>query len=630
VGFTDTIVRSFAKASADIQNIGRAIGDVFTIGFSAANKKLGENVKGDYARIDAELKAREATILSELDGNSRQQDAADEKAKAAARAKTVDKPPVDETAILNSLRRQQQQDAIANAEAAALQRHLQDELAIYKSFEKQREQAEKTSFDQGKISADEYFARRKADLQSETDQELAILNAQLKAAQDAAARSAAEGATNTAKAKQFGPDTQAGKAYSAAAAKDDQEHIANLTKIDELQTKITTTTIDGQTKAQALDDEQFKQKNEINLKLLEFEKEIDSTADKRRAVAQAEIEIEKQKLTVILQQSGATQAQVQAELARFTAAKTAQVNFTEEQKSGADQLKELADQRAAIEEKVASGQLFQVQGQQQIREIEQARLPVLQQIAAELLAQAQATGDEDKIAAAEDFQKQVTQIQVQSNQVGQQIATIKQGIQSSLTGGIEQFFNSLVTGTRSVGDAFKGLAASVIDSIAKMTAQMLSQIIVAKLLQAALGGAGVGGGGGGDSPLGIAKAFGFAEGGLIRGPGGPKDDKVPALLSHGEYVVKADAVSQIGVGNLEAINRGLKIPAIENLSLPKFAEGGLVGGSGGLGDSNINLGIGLDEGLILRHLSSKAAGNIIIQHLANNPKAAGKALSRSQ
>jgi hypothetical protein len=55
-----------------------------------------------------------------------------------------------------------------------------------------------------------------------------------------------------------------------------------------------------------------------------------------------------------------------------------------------------------------------------------------------------------------------------------------------------------------------------------------------------------------------------------------------------------------------------------------------VGGSGGLGDSNINLGIGLDEGLILRHLSSKAAGNIIIQHLANNPKAAGKALSRSQ
>jgi hypothetical protein len=177
-----------------------------------------------------------------------------------------------------------------------------------------------------------------------------------------------------------------------------------------------------------------------------------------------------------------------------------------------------------------------------------------------------------------------------------------------------------------VGDAFKGLAASVIDSLAKMAAQMLAQIVIAKLLQAALGGA-TGGAGGGLTAL----IPGHAEGGLIKGPGGPKDDKVPAMLSHGEYVIKADAVSQFGVGNLEAINRGLKIPSVENLALPKFAEGGLVGNvGGGGGDSSINLGIGLDEGLILRHLSSKAAGNIVIQHLANNPKAAGKALSRSQ
>jgi len=54
-----------------------------------------------------------------------------------------------------------------------------------------------------------------------------------------------------------------------------------------------------------------------------------------------------------------------------------------------------------------------------------------------------------------------------------------------------------------------------------------------------------------------------------------------------------------------------------------------VGNAGGGGDSSIHLGIGLDEGLILKHLSSKTAGNIILNHLANNPKAASKALSRS-
>lgn len=122
---------------------------------------------------------------------------------------------------------------------------------------------------------------------------------------------------------------------------------------------------------------------------------------------------------------------------------------------------------------------------------------------------------------------------------------------------------------------------------------------------------------------------GHAEGGLIQGPGGPKSDSIPARLSHGEFIVKADAVASFGVANLDAINRGLRIPSIERLALPRYAEGGLVGEAGAGGESNINLGISLDEGLILKHLSSKAAGNIILNHLANNPKAAGKALSRS-
>jgi hypothetical protein len=149
-----------------------------------------------------------------------------------------------------------------------------------------------------------------------------------------------------------------------------------------------------------------------------------------------------------------------------------------------------------------------------------------------------------------------------------------------------------------------------------------------KLLKAAMGGAGgfagggsVGGGGGGG---------GFAGGGLIKGAGSKTSDSIPARVSPGEYIVQADAVSAFGVHNLEAINRGLQIPSLAHLSLPKFAEGGLVGmGAGSSPSSNINLGIGLDKGLILQHLESKEAGRVILTHLANNPKAAGKALSRS-
>ncbi|MGO5463521.1 hypothetical protein, partial [Bifidobacterium animalis] len=48
----------------------------------------------------------------------------------------------------------------------------------------------------------------------------------------------------------------------------------------------------------------------------------------------------------------------------------------------------------------------------------------------------------------------------------------------------------------------------------------------------------------------------FATGGLVRGPGGPKDDKIPALLSNHEYVLNAKAVRNIGVDNLNALNSG--------------------------------------------------------------------------
>ena len=46
----------------------------------------------------------------------------------------------------------------------------------------------------------------------------------------------------------------------------------------------------------------------------------------------------------------------------------------------------------------------------------------------------------------------------------------------------------------------------------------------------------------------------FATGGHVQGPGGPTEDKIPALLSDGEYVMTADAVNRLGVKNLNALN----------------------------------------------------------------------------
>lgn len=45
--------------------------------------------------------------------------------------------------------------------------------------------------------------------------------------------------------------------------------------------------------------------------------------------------------------------------------------------------------------------------------------------------------------------------------------------------------------------------------------------------------------------------YGHADGGPIRGPGGPRDDAIPARLSNGEHVFDADSVTAIGGGDNE-------------------------------------------------------------------------------
>jgi hypothetical protein len=499
-------------------------------------------------------------------------------------------------------------DAAARAALALLEKQLQDELAIHRAYAKQTEQVDVEMFAKGEVSLKEYYDRRKTAVTADAAEEVEILRKAIEHENEAAKNAALARAKAKADKDVKGEDKQHAIEIQA------------LTKVEELQTKIHEIEINASTKIQALDTEEFKKREENQQKILEFHKLIDTTQGKGLEAAKAEIAIEQQKLQIILAQSGASQAEIDRELARYAQVKMAEAAFSQTRQDGANATKLLDDQRAAIEDKVRNGKLFQVQADQQILDLYRQQIPALQQIADKMKETAKT---EEEQVQAEDYQKKVDQLKTQANTAGQQIATIKAGLAGSLNTGLNQFFTNMVQGTQSIGQAFKSLASSVLSSIAQMIAQMLIQIMVATLLKAAM--AGMSGGGLVPSVGGGA----FAEGGLIQGPGGPKSDSIPARVSAGEYIVKADAVDAFGVQNLEAINRGLKIPSIERLALPKFADGGLVGSGGGGGDSNINLGIGLDEGLILKHLSSKAAGNIILQHLTNNPKAAGKALSRS-
>lgn len=49
--------------------------------------------------------------------------------------------------------------------------------------------------------------------------------------------------------------------------------------------------------------------------------------------------------------------------------------------------------------------------------------------------------------------------------------------------------------------------------------------------------------------------------GKVTGPGGPIDDKIPAMLSNGEYVIPADTVKAIGVKKLDKLVKATHTPA---------------------------------------------------------------------
>jgi len=133
---------------------------------------------------------------------------------------------------------------------------------------------------------------------------------------------------------------------------------------------------------------------------------------------------------------------------------------------------------------------------------------------------------------------------------------------------LEDGLVGIISGTESVGSAFK-----------KMTNQIIADLIriqVQKLIINSIGGSGGlfsflgfnGGGQVGAGPVNLLEATGYDTGGAVRGPGTGTSDSIPAWLSNGEFVVREAVVSRPGVlPFLKALNDG---------ALPGFATGGLV------------------------------------------------------
>jgi hypothetical protein len=81
---------------------------------------------------------------------------------------------------------------------------------------------------------------------------------------------------------------------------------------------------------------------------------------------------------------------------------------------------------------------------------------------------------------------------------------------------------------------------------------------------------------------------GYAEGGMVHGPGTPTSDSVTARLSAGEFVMRAAAVQRWGPAFMQALN-GMS-GRMPSRGIPSFAGGGMVTAGGGGTPVHLHLG----------------------------------------
>ena len=550
---------------------------------------------------------------------------------------TEQKTLEQQTMVADAEEKKKLAESMQKAKLAQIEAGFANELSLYKAEHSRADQENEASYVKGLESLAAYYDRKKQLAAESSKKEIDSLTAE--------------------RARVL-----------AAPTKDGAEKIANQTKAADLANKIAIARVNAEKTAQQLTNEGAQKQEELDKKVLDFQSQIARAQGLKFDEASERIAAEALEMARTLKEAGIAPDQVDAMIAKFKAAATQQAQFAGMKSSGQGAVSALTEDEEDIRLKNLA-----VVADVKIAELERARIPVLQALANQM--KAAAVGPE-QIKEADDFAKGVDRIAEAAKKSAVSMESFKDQASQAIKGDLANFLGS-ITQARSVGQAFAQLANSVVGSIQRIVAQMLIELVMRKLIQAVThqdqgatgvataaakgaaqaaplimasgtmttaGGviitAGIGLGVSAEAlqaaatTLLIANSMsagaGMAGGGFVTGPGSGTSDSIPARLSAGEFVVRAAAVQSVGLDTLSAINRGFRIPGIRGMSIPRFADGGLV--SRGSGSSGVDLNIGLDlaEGLILKHLSSKKAQKIVLTHIGNNPKAVSKALSRGQ
>ena len=306
-------------------------------------------------QVTAQEKKRDELIEEQraADKELADQKAADDK-EAAAKAKTL-------------------QDQINKARLAQIEAGFAGELELYKAQHSLLDQDNEANYVKGLESTAQYYAKK---------QQLAAESSQ----------------------KEIDALTAERARVLAAPTKDGAEQIEQQTKAADLANKIAIARVNAEKVQQQLANEGAQKQEEENRKVLDFQAKIAEAQGLRFDEAKAKIAAEAEEMAAGLRKAGIAPDQIAAMVAQFKSAATQQAQFSSMKTTGQDAVANFTDQEEDIRLKNIT-----IVADTKIKELEQTRIPILQQIAAQMKA---AAITPEQIKDADDFAKSVDRIAV--------------------------------------------------------------------------------------------------------------------------------------------------------------------------------------------------------------------------
>jgi hypothetical protein len=447
--------------------------------------------------------------------------------------------------------------AIAKARASFLEAQAANELAILKAKNQLESQENDRNYRDGFTTLQDYYDKRAALIESDTDAEITALQKKR-------------------------------DAIKKEPANDPAAQINQQKQLDAIDAQIQQKMLERRGKLAANEDERFNATRDHGIQELELQSKIAGLEGDRDKAAKLALDAEIAKTEELLQKQGVAAAQIKKILDDMRSSGAGRIGFESASRQGGQAINDLDLAKRDIQRQTDTGQINYIEAQAKIIQLERERIDTLKSIGAEMTQNAELSKDPALIQQAKDFNAAVKDIEASVNVVGRALGQLKD---EAIKGGIQafgQFVGDAVTGAKSLKDAWTALQQSFQQIVAQMIAKLIELYLWMLLTKFLVPGGGDSGGLTGDSnfaggsngfPLGDGGALSFSgdSGGWT---GNMAPNKVAGIVHGQEYVVKAGPAARF-LPLLEAMNAG-SMRGIA--SMPGYMNGGYVGsGSSGGG-----------------------------------------------